>query len=437
MKFGSIGTVLWNRRWVVAAVLVIELALSPFLLRLTRPTYEATAELAYVGAGPNSLLGSGDLPNLVYSEAVMERVKSRLHSSASVDDIRLATSAKVTPRSSVLPIGFSSHNPQRALIYANAVADATVAEYQKLGVQQYDVAIGMIQNQLASESARIRDIDARLQHSIQNHSFVGSPQALDTISLRLDDLQSQRATAHAQLVADQGAASSLAGGPAESGLKSVVREQILQTDQVYQAVRKAQSTDVAQYEGEKAGYTDAFPGLAGLKEKVQHESAAVDAAANEAVAKHGGASPTYANVLLSQRTATAQVAGDKARVDAIDAEVADARQRLSDLSKFGVAADQLRLERDSAQAAYTGLRGRLATEFADKAQSGAIGSVVVLDHAQEAFPKLPREVLDIILALLILALAIASAYIAESLNPRIRNRAGVEALYGTQHIGSV
>jgi uncharacterized protein involved in exopolysaccharide biosynthesis len=304
-------------------------------------------------------------------------------------------------------------------------------------MHQYDQVIDTLHAQLADRQAKIRDLDSRLQHAVASNSFVGSPQALETISGRLDDLESKRGDVYATYVADRASASAAGGGSADPGLRSVIREQALASDPVYVALRAGQSKDVAEYEAEKAGYTDSFPGLAGLKEKVQLESVAVDKTAATSAAEHAGASPTYAQVVLNQRASAALVAGDSARLKAIESEIATTRARLSDLPRDGVAANQLRLQRDSAATAFGQLELRLQSTLADQAQAASLGSLIVLDHATEAVPKISRTFLSVLIAALILVLAIGAAFAAEALDPRIRTNEDAEALYGSPHIGSV
>ncbi len=436
MKFRSFATVLWERRWFVAGVLVLALVMSPFLIGMTRPTYTATSEVTTVGNPINSVLSGTDLPELILSSAVLERVRSQLHLQDSIESFRGATSVKASPRSNVVPVTYRSKNPSRALAMANAIADATVYEYKDLATHQYDQVIDTLHSQLADRQAKIRDLDSRLQRAVQSNSFVGSPQALETISGRLDELESQRGQVYATYVADQ-AASSAGNSGQQGALGSVIREQALASDPVYQALRTGQSKDVAEYVQQKAGYTDSFPGLAGLKEKVDLESAVVKRSADSSAAAHAGASPTYAQVILAQRASAAQVAGDYARLSAIEAQIATTRGRLSDLPRDGVAANQLRLQRDSAASAFSQLELRLQTTLADQAQAASLGSLIVLDHAMSAEPKISRSVLSIMIAALILALAIGSAFAAEALDPRIRTTEDAEALYGAPHIGSV
>ncbi len=437
MNVRSFATVLWERRWVVLAVMLLALAASPLIAKMVRPTYQATAEVAPVGDSKEGILPTGDLPELVLSVPVMSRVKAQMHLSADIDSFRYQTQVKMSPRSAIVPITYRSKDPAFALAMANAIADSTVYEYKDLAARQYDQVIDRLRSQLASQQADIRSIDGRLQQAVQHDSFIGSPSALEAISTRLDDLESQKASAHAGQVADQATLSAGANQSDRAGLDSVIREQTLANDPMYQALRSSQAKDVAAYDTTKAGYTDAFPGLAGLKEKVDREGADVGQAAQVSISEHRGASPTFATVLLERRASEARVAGDNARLQAIDSELAVTNKRLADLPRYGVAANQLRLQRDSAANAYQSLQSRLQTTLANQSQAASLGSLIVLDHATSAAPKIPREAMVILVAVLILACAIGSAYAAEALDPRIRTAGEAEALYGTPHIGSV
>ncbi len=433
----SFATILWERRWVVLGVMLLALAASPLIVKMIRPTYLATAEVAPVGDAKGDILPVGDLPELVLSVPVMTRVKAQMHLNAPIDDFRYKTEVKMSPRSAIVPITYRSKDPAFALNMANAIADSTVYEYKDLAARQYDQVIERLRTQLAGEQSAIRSIDGHLQQAVQHDSFIGSPSALEAISTRLDDLESQKAQVRASLVADQASMSAGANAADRAGLDSVIREQTLANDPMYQALRSNQAKDVAAYDTTKAGYTDAFPGLAGLKEKVDREGADVNRAAQVSVSGHEGASQTFATVLLQRRAAEAQVAGDNARLQAIDGELGTTNRRLADLPRYGVAANQLRLQRDSAANAYQQLQGRLQTTLADQAQAASLGSLIVLDHATAASPKMPREVMVILIAALIFGLAVGSAYAAEALDPRIRTAGEAEALYGTPHIGSV
>jgi uncharacterized protein involved in exopolysaccharide biosynthesis len=436
MKVRPFNEVISSRRWIVAAVLVAALSASPLLAKIISPTYQGTASLALVQdfAGKAPVFSSGDVPELITSYDVVNGVKNALHLEEPVDVLRSKILMKVTLKSSVIPITFRDKDQQRAVAVTNAVADATVAYYHQLAARQYDRLLSSLQSQMAQQAHTIQAVDARLQSAIQTDSFAGSDKALDTISARLDELQSQRAQANATLIADRATAASQAN---EGDLRKVIGEQAMASDPVYQSLRQTQAKDDAQYQTERAGYTGAYAGLAGLKEKVELESASAEQAGKRAVAEHTGASQALATVLLTQRQANAQVAGDQARVSAIDNAIAETQQRLHDLPNIGVNADSLRVQRDGASAAYQQLAVRLQNTLADQAEAASLGSLVVIDHATSATARLPALALATILACLIVGVAIGSAYAAEALDPRIRTAVDIERIYGAPHIGSV
>jgi len=448
MKLRSFGAVLWQRRFLIAGVIVVALLCVPILTKMIAPTYEATSEVSYVGSGSagntislsNAILPTSDLPQLVLSYAVIADAKQALNLHDSVDELRLTTSVKASPHSNVVPIVVRMKDRSNAVLFANALADSTVHHYKEIAARQYDDVISHIRAQLDGERNEIRTIDASLQQAVQLDSFVGSSDALDTISKHLDDLEVQRGTAYATYVADRAAASAQASGTSDTdraGLASAIHEQVLTNDLTYQAVKTAQSKDVAELAATRAGYTDSFPGLPGLVAKVKIETKAADQAAQQAISEHPGNSATYAQVVLNEHNAAALASGDKARVTALDHDISIARSRLSDLPHVGVRADLLRLQRDSASAAYTALDTRYQQTLADRAQAAALGAAFVLDHATMAAPRIPELAIATVLAALILLLAIGVAYAAEALDPRIRTAADVEDLYGMPRIGSV
>jgi uncharacterized protein involved in exopolysaccharide biosynthesis len=436
MKLRPFNEVIWSRRWFVGFVLAASLCATPLLVNVVRPTYEGTAALALVqdDAGKGPAFSSQDIPELVTSFDVVNQVKNVLHLDEPVDVLRSKILTKAAPKSSVVPITFRDKDKRNALEVPNALADATVNQYHELAGRQYERLISSLRTQMNQQSRTIQAVDSKLQAAIQEDSFAGSDKALDMISARLNDLQSQRAAAYATLVADQATAASQAN---KGDLSKVIGEQAMASDPVYQALRQNQAKDDAQYQSERAGYTNTYPGLAGLAEKVHMESASADAAARRAVIEHAGASQALATLLLTQRQANAQVAGDQARVTAIDRALGETEAHLRNLPKIGVNADALRVRRDSASAAYQQLAIRLQNTLADQAEAASLSSLVVVDRATSASTRLPALALATILACLILGLAVGVAYVLEALDPRIRTSNDIERIYGTPHVGSV
>jgi hypothetical protein len=94
--------------------------------------------------------------------------------------------------------------------------------------------------------------------------------------------------------------------------------------------------------------------------------------------------------------------------------------------------ETLRLQLSAAQADYLTMSSHRATALANRADALSLGSAVVVDRAigAEAQAGLGVHSLEAILALLSLALAFGSAFLADHFNPHMRRVAQIESLYG-------
>jgi len=432
----NIAETLWRRRWVVAAVLVFTLLLSPIILTLLKPTYQAEARVALIqdDSGRAPVLAAADLPAVATSLAVLSRVKEELKVPQTIDVMRAHLSVKPDMKSNVIPIDFRDKNPERALKVPNAIADALVDYYRYLATRQYRDLNASLRVQLADQSQKVRSLDARVAKAVEGNSAAASDKAMDTIASGIDALQSQRGAVYATLLADRAAASKAQGA---GELQPAINEQAAASDPYYEALRTGQAKDASEYQFEKAGYTDQFPGLSGLREKVSIETSAVGNAQRQAEAKHAGASPVLTQVLMDKRHAETLVAADQARLSAVDGQLQQAQGGLAALSTAGVSADALRLQRDAASVAYQQLFAKLQTSIASEAEASSLSSLFVLDRALASYPRIPAFALALIVSLIIVGAAVGSAYAAEALDPRIRTATDVENVYGASHIGSV
>ena len=161
-----------------------------------------------------------------------------------------------------------------------------------------------------------------------------------------------------------------------------------------------------------------------MQDQVQRESSVVAAAEKSAVAGSPASSTSYATSVLAKRNAEAVVAGDRAKLAAIDTQLATEQEHLRDLPGTGSTVNLLRAERDAAKASYTTTIGRLTDTQANQAAAASLGSVVLLDHALGAGPRIPR------LAILLLALTITVGFLVDILDPGLRSREAIEKLYG-------
>jgi uncharacterized protein involved in exopolysaccharide biosynthesis len=440
-KYDQFAQVISCRRWVVASVIGAAVLASPLLAHVTRPTYQASSEIASVANGPNAavLLPTTDIAALAMSGDVLKRAATSMRSSATVDDLRSALKVRGTPSSNIITVTARSKNGPFALALSNAVADSTVSAYRGLSGHQYGHLIDSLHKQLQEQQDFIAVLDKKLQEAAQTDVLAASSHPLDTITSRLTELQSQRSQAESVLVADSASASTetAADSKNQAALTQVVSAQALANDPYYQSLLAGEAKDAAQYQFQRAAFTSHYPGLAGLQAQVTTEKTALNTAASESVAKHIGSSNTYATVVAQRVAAEAQVAGDKARLSSIDDEISATQQQLRDLPTQEVSANQLRLEHDSAAQAYQQLETRLQMTLADQQQALSLSSLVVLDYATNPAPVMPRGRLIFVLAALIFGLAIGAAYLAEALNPRLRERETIETVYGRPLLGTI
>jgi len=436
MGFSSITSVLWRRRYVILGVLVVMLALSPLTLRALRPTYQGVSHVMLVADSKDasSLVGVSDLPDLIMSTEVITRAKNAIHLDTPVDSLRAKITAKAALKSQILPITVRDKNPRLALELPNALADSLTSYFHDVTTRQYDQLTSFLRESMSHKRNEVKQLDARLQNAVVADSFVGSDKGVDLLTARLDDLEAQRGQAFATMVADQAQATQ---SKQLGDMKDVVQAQVLQSDPVYQSIRAGHAKDAALLSQTRAQYTDKFPGLPGLVQQVKSEAQSVSVASKTALAAGYGASTAYAQAVTDGRHASTLVAGDQARLAALDKQLAKENQRISDLPHNGVIANALRLQRDAANADYVLMSNRLSTTLANQAQAASLNSLVVVDRATAAYPRIPQAVLAMLAALVMLTLAIGSAFAAEFLDPRIANAGDVERLYGHPIIGSL
>jgi hypothetical protein len=295
--------------------------------------------------------------------------------------------------------------------------------------------IGFLQSALQNESDEMRAIDKKLQEAAQHDTFVGSDRALETITGQIATLQSERGTAYATLVSDEAIAAAQSAQPRETA--GIVKHEVLANDPYVQALSAGRARDAALLEFQRAQFTDRFPGLPSLKDQVERETSAVDTAIEKAVSGAPSSSATYAASVLARRNAEAVAAGDRARVAAIDSQISDQVRHLHDLPLTGAEVGLLRTKRDAAQAAYAATVIKLNETKADQAAASSLGAVVVIDHAADASPRVPRLALDIIVAFLLLALTLSVGVAVDVLDPSLRSPNAIEKLYGIPVIGNL
>jgi uncharacterized protein involved in exopolysaccharide biosynthesis len=406
-------------------------AAAPILPRIIQASYDATAHLLVVSeAVKDTSAVSVDLPSIAKSSEVVGRVKRKLNLDDDVDALRKHIKAKVLPRSSVLEITYRDTDKIRAARITNAIADETSTYYHEIATGRYDDVTLKMSKTIAQLRSKIDDANARLQNASVNNPYADSDKASDNMTTQVASLHALRDQAFADLIADSAAYSALkAQGPKIAG---IVEHEILAHDPAYSDMEAQVAADEALLATQRATYTDTNPAVVSQAEKVALERKQLNDARAGALRSRTASSPSYAQNVLDQRTAAGKAAGDRARVQALDAQIAVAEQQIRATFGPGSPVQALRAERDAAQQQYLALTQRLSAAQADAAQAASLGTLVVVDRA---IPNASRwqllfEYFPLIYALVVCALAIAAAYAVENVDRRFWDSKDLEDLYG-------
>lgn len=441
--------VIWRQRVVVAAVLFIGLLVFSLAVTKTRK-YTATASILAVSSNSqnsavldpskdptDSAIALADVPSLLGSSVLIDRVARELHLSASSTQ-RLASSVKAKPSlgSNVLPVTVTDSDPNRVIVEANAVVGELQKYVQQIAMMRYDLLIKDLTDQLRDRRDALTQIDRRLDALTTADPYVTYESGTEAISARLVALKAQQDQLQATVQGDTSAAALLGRRPALA--RDLASEQIIQNDPVVQSIRTQYGKDLAQLENERAGYTDAFPGLRGLGNEVQREGQGV--AANVAAATaNPSKSAAYVDAELDQNKALATLAADQAQLASVVSEIGAVQSHLAGSHDENLALSDLRREREAGDQAYSQLSDRLAVAEADRAQAGSINTIVLLDPATTSAPALLSRpaVIASVLGAIFLWLAISLAFLADGSDSRLRTRTTIEELYGQPVYGSV
>jgi hypothetical protein len=212
-----------------------------------------------------------------------------------------------------------------------------------------------------------------------------------------------------------------------------VRHEKLDNDPTYRELALGIAKDEAELTFDKARYTEDNPQLRVLEKKVeaerllssQHESSTLSSA------QAFSGSEAASDMLV--RKADATVSGDKAKLAAIDALLARANARLSDTLGAGVVTERLKLQHDAAKADYVALAARRASAVGSRAEALSLGSVVVVDRAvraETAVVGLGPGRLAMILAVFVLGLAVALAFVLDAFDSALSRPDQIEKFYG-------
>lgn len=400
-----------RHRVAVFVVLAIGLLALPSALRILTPTYSGTAHILLVNEQTqrDPLVKPKDLTTLATSSVVLQRVKDELGLSETIGQLQSQTRVQVAVDSNVMPITFRSHSADLAIAVPNAIANEVVNAYRDLSTRQYGRLTQRLRSQLAEQRMRILEIEAQYESTVTESSFTGDDQSLDAMTAQLSDLYGQRDQAYATLENDAAQADAAREqSPAATG---IIQQQVLNANPEYRDLQDTTAADAAKLAFEQARYSKSYPGLPGLQDQVTRETGFVNRE--------------------QQRLLASEVENDRAQLGAVDQQIAAQRQRLVGLSSAGVGAEVLRAQRDAAEATYQAMSNNLGQAIANEAEAASLGSVVVIDRATTASSWLGNVWARVMLGVIvILGLAISSAFILDSIDPRLDGTKQVEKAYG-------
>lgn len=416
--YRSIWDTIVRRRAAVLVVLAVGLLVLPFALRVLTTTYSGTAHILLVNEQTQRepLVKPKDLTTLATSSVVLQRVRDELGLSETIAQLQSQTRVQVAEDSNVMPITFRSHSSDLAVTVPNAIANEVVNGYRDLSTRQYGRLTQRLRSQLAEQRMRMLQIEAQYQSTVTKNAFTGDEQSLDGMGTQLSDLYGQRDQAAAVLERDaaQGGAATRRS-PAATG---IIQQQVLDANPQYRDLQGTAAADAARLAFEQAQYSKRYPGLPGLQDQVARETGFVKRE--------------------QRRLLATEVDYDRARLAAIDQQISAARERIVDLSQAGVSAEVLRAQRAAAEATYQAVSNNLGQAMANEAEAASLGSVVVIDRATSATSLFGSVKKRVALGfIVILALAVSSAFILESVEPRLDGIKQVERTYGRPLLGSL
>lgn len=420
----SLG-IIRTHRWLIVTVFSVLMAASIVVIAKMPRTYQATANVLIVnGTSRNDpTLSSTDLPDIVGGTDVLERVRHNLGLSTPLLAMKRHLIAKPPAyRSGIMRIQYTDSDRDRAATVVNGIADELAVYYTQLSTARYDADLRALNAEISKQKKHLESIDSQLRAQGVDSLAAGVDENGDASSSgEPGTIESQRAMAYANLQGDMAHAQAATG---------TAPRDVLLSDPLYQQLESSLTKASANLADARARYTSQYPGLPDLKARVASLKAAVARESARALssASTGGASP-------DQLAAQASVVADRAKVEALDGELAAQNKQLSVAGPVAL----LRLERQEVFREYQSIAARRATSLADRADALSLGSVEVVDRAipSEDKPGIGPLRLLVIAAFIISIVAFGSAFLADQLDPRLRRITQIEGLYGKPLIATL
>jgi len=416
---------LMRRRWLIALlVCVVGIGLVPVFTVLIPPSHKGTAQLLLVSQTlKDTTLSGPDLPSIITSTEVLDRVIDRLKLNTNPIALAKKIKTKIPAKASGLELSYQDRDAGKAAMITNAIADESATYFHEVATRGYSDAIRALNQRIADSKANIAEDDRLLQ---AKHAFASSDKVLDDLTKQIDDLRVQRNQLDSSLAADK--ATALALAKQLRNIKPIVRGEILQRDVVYQQTQTEVAKDMADLVSERASFRSSFPGLSALVKRVDRERGQLQSLEGVAVANGAGLSPSFTQTIIDVEHVSGAISVDRERIRATDAQMAAEEKHLQQVAGAGAIVGTLRAQRDAALQQYLALTQRLGTAQADAAMVASLGTLVVVSRAIAGPSEL--GLWPIAFGLLILALALGAAFIVDAIDRRLWGNREIERLYG-------
>jgi uncharacterized protein involved in exopolysaccharide biosynthesis len=420
---------LWNHRILVAIVFAISLAIGIAFVNSVPRQYAAAASVLVVNGNTRDdpSLASPDLPSIIGSTTLLERVKQHLGLNMSLIELKRRLTVKSPAyKSSIIRIEYVDSDPTRAALVPNDIADQLTMYYREMLTGRFDSQLRALGTEIDKQSARIRSLDRQLQEKGDLAAGSMDASGADLLGTRLTNLETELQLANASLQGDESGAQAVQlDGQTQA---KILRHDVLQNDDEYRGLVGSALASNVELQNVRSVYTQKYPGLPALETKTRKLNAAVNSEAARVLHSPDAYSPSLLAAVTEQRKAEAVVQADAAKVAALQSLVAQEHGRLAALPPLAL----LRLQRSAAQSDYLSMSGHRAMALSNRADALSLGSVIVTDRALavERQAGLGHRSMAIVLALLSLALAVGAAFLAEGFNPRLRRVSHIEDLYG-------
>jgi capsular exopolysaccharide synthesis family protein len=157
------GRTLARRWWLIVAIALIAAGLAFALSSLQAERYSATAQLLFRGGNPSERIIEGNPGGnafeparnaatnlaLASNDAVVRRVKARLRSTESVDELKQHFKLSPAGQADIVNVSAEASSPQRAATLANVYADEVVSLRRAAAAARVQVALNAMDRRIA------------------------------------------------------------------------------------------------------------------------------------------------------------------------------------------------------------------------------------------------------------------------------------------------